>query len=84
MARAVTHTRKNSDGTIAGLGNPHEGWSVRPKQDAVRDIQAGVQYMVPWRDGPTMIQVVHGATGSYLRTDHDSTTRNNLLDLPNI
>lgn len=85
MTREVTHTRKASDGTIIGLGNPHQWWSVRLRQDAIRDINTGVvAYVVPWDDGPTEIEVIDGNTGPYLRTDHDNTTRNNLLDLPNI
>ncbi len=85
MARNVTHTRKATDGTILGLGNPQEWWSVRLKQNAVQDIDGGlVEYVVPWRDGSTHVRVVNGPTGAYLRTDRDHTTRNNLLDLPNI
>jgi len=38
---------------------------------------------VNWSNAPeTKIRVVAGSTGKYLRTDWDSTSRNNLDDLP--
>ncbi len=82
--RAVTTSRKDSDGDITAIGNPNESWSPRLKWDAIRDIENGVHtYYVPWKiPGRTEIRVVHGATGKYLRTDRDSTSKNNLDDLP--
>lgn len=58
-------------------------WSPRTKQDAIQDIENGIHtYYVPWTSGRTEIRVVQGSNGKYLRTDRDSTTKNNLDDLP--
>lgn len=83
--RPVTKTGKDRDGDITALCNPNYTWSPRYKADAIRDIELGLhRYYVPWRDGNnTLIRVVNGPTGKYLRTDRDNTTRNNLDDLPN-
>ena len=82
--RAVVQSKKNRDGDILALCTPGEYWSPRSKADAIWDIDSDVhQYYVPWNDGTrTQIRVVNGATGKYLRTDKDSTSRNNLDDLP--
>ena len=82
--RAVYASGKNSDGDITKLCNSGQPWSPRSKADAIRDIDNGThRYYVPWNDGKsTWIHVVNGPHGKYLRTDHDSTTRNNLDDLP--
>lgn len=81
--RAVRKTKKNSEGDIVALCNDAKVWSPRSKAKAIADIEdERHSYFVPWRDRRTEIRVVDGATGKYLRTDHDDTTRNNLLDLP--
>lgn len=82
--RSVTRTGKDRDGDIMKLCNSGGFWSPRSKWDAIRDIESGThRYYVPWPDGKhTLIRVVSGPTGKYLRTDRDSTTRNNLDDLP--
>ncbi len=82
--RPVTRTRKDDDGDITALCNPAQWWSPRFKWDAIRDIESGSHsYYVPWNDGQnTPIRVVNGPKGKYLRTDRDSTPRNNLDDLP--
>jgi len=81
--RAVTRSRKDSEGDITALGNPGQFWSPRSKAAVISDIESGgYYYYVPWNDGMnTEIRVVNGATGKYLRTDHDNTERNNLDDL---
>ncbi len=83
--RAIRKTGKDRDGDITSLCNAGDYWSPRNKADAIRDIDSGLhRYYVPWRDGqPTWIRVVNGPHGKYLRTDKDSTTKNNLDDLPN-
>ena len=82
--RAVHQARHDSDGDIVAIGAPNSDWSPRFKQDAIQDIESGThRYYVPWKNDPyTWIEVVYGPTGKYLRTDRDSTTRNNLDDLP--
>lgn len=82
--RYVRATRKDRDGDILALCNSLEIWSPRLKQDAIRDIESGLhRYFVQWPGTQrTEIKVVNGPNGKYLRTDRDSTTRNNLDDLP--
>lgn len=85
MAKRYVHkTGKNSQGDITKLCNDGQPWSPRQKADAISDIESGLhEYWVPWAQGPeTRIRVVNGPTGKYLRTDRDSTQRNNLDDLP--
>jgi hypothetical protein len=81
--RAVRKTGKDTQGDITKLCDGGQAWSPRSKADAIRDIESRVHtYHVPWTDGRTEIRVVQGATGKYLRTDRDSTPRNNLDELP--
>ena len=82
--RQVSRTGKDRDGDITSLCHTGEHWSPRLKRDAINDIEHGLhRYYVLWRGGPrTEIRVVNGATGKYLRTDADTTNRNNLDDLP--
>jgi hypothetical protein len=83
--RPVTHSRKDQYGDITALGNPNATWSVRSSSLIIGDIQTGTHsYYVPWQSGRTEIRVVRGPYGSYLRTDRDSTSRNNLDDLPGV
>lgn len=80
---SVTHTRKDRAGDILAIG-VKDSWSL-DKATAIRRIEAGTEgYYVPWPEGSTWIRVVNGATGKYLRTDRDSTSRNNLDDLPDL
>lgn len=82
--RQVTKTRKDRDGDILALCQDGAAWSPRSKADAIKDIDDKVHtYFVLWPGGlRTEVRVVEGAHGKYLRTDRDSTTRNNLDDLP--
>lgn len=81
--RAVNKTGKNNQGDITSLCYDGAYWSPRSKTGAIQDIESGAHtYHVPWTDGRTEIRVVPGASGKYLRTDRDSTQRNNLDDLP--
>ena len=79
----VTGTGKAQDGDITALcGN----WTPNnrvSKQDAIGHIEGGAtRYYTAIGQATTLVRVVNGATGKYLRTDSDNTTRNNLLDLP--
>ncbi len=82
--RYVNATGKNTQGDITKLCNAGQTWSPRTKADAIGDIDGGIhEYWVNWASSPeTRIRVVQGATGKYLRTDRDTTSRNNLDDLP--
>ncbi len=84
IERAVVQTGKDRDGDITALCYPGQPWSPRRKADAISDIETRLcTYYVPMKDGTkTIIRVVNGPTGKYLRTDWDSTSRNNLDDLP--
>jgi hypothetical protein len=82
--RYVTKTGKDRDGDITKLCQPGESWSPRQKADAISDIESGThEYWVSWTHSPeTKIRVVNSSNGKYLRTDRDTTSRNNLDDLP--
>lgn len=83
--RYVRGTGKDLNVNITKLCNDTDAWSPRLKADAIYDIEHGVhEYWVPWLNvAETQIKVVNGPTGKYLRTDRDTTARNNLDDLPN-
>jgi Protein of unknown function (DUF3892) len=83
--RYVRATGKDDQGDITRLCNAGEYWSPLPKADAISDIESGTHtYWVNWANYPeTQIRVVQGSSGKYLRTDRDTTSRNNLDDLPN-
>ncbi len=82
--RRVTKSRKESDGDITALCSEDQLWSPRFKNGAIQDIESGSHtYYVQQAGGPrTDIRVVAGPSGKYLRTDPDTTTANNLDDLP--
>lgn len=80
--REVRKTGKNR-GDITSLCNDGASWSPRSKADAIRDIESSTHtYYVLWESDRTEIGVVDDPDGKYLRTDRDSTDRNNLDDLP--
>jgi len=82
--RYVTRSGKDRDGDITKLCQPGADWSPRFKANAINDIESGLhEYWVNWTNSPeTKIRVVNGSSGKYLRTDRDTTSRNNLDDLP--
>ena len=81
--RRVTHSRKDQDGDITALCNQGAAWSPRLKAGAVADIESKThQYFVGVGSQEVDIHVVDGPTGKYLRTDPDTTSTNNLDDLP--
>lgn len=81
--RYVRATGKDKDGDITKLCNSGESWSPRMEGDAIKDIEDRThEYWVNWANSPeTQIKVVNGANGKYLRTDRDTTSKNNLDDL---
>jgi hypothetical protein len=81
--REVKQTGKDKDGDITALCNSGELWSPEKKDDAINDIENNIhKYYVFSFGARTYIHVVDGPNGKYLRTDPDSTTSNNLDDLP--
>jgi hypothetical protein len=81
--REVTRSRKDASGDITALCNPGEAWSPRLKAAAIADIESKTHsYYVLVGGRRVGVIVVSEKTGKYLRTSPDSTTRNNLDDLP--
>jgi hypothetical protein len=74
--RQVKATGKDDDGDISSLRG---GFGDVPISQAIREIESGsARYAV----GDSEVTVVNGPTGKYLRTTPDSTSSNNLDDLP--
>lgn len=69
---------------ISGLCNPGEDWQYRGLEDVADDIESGthVYLTAEGTAEPARIHVVHGQLGPYLRTDPDTSRKNNLEDLP--
>lgn len=83
--RRITHSGKDWKGNITAIGNPGQYWSPVLSAQAINDIESRTHtYYVQWPEKRTEIRVVDGNSGKYLRTDRDSTTRNNLDDLPDL
>jgi hypothetical protein len=80
--RRVRETGKDQ-GDITSLCNPGEQWSPRVKADAISDIESGShRYFVREEGDNAWVRVVDGPTGKYLRTTADSSSNNNLDNLP--
>ena len=79
--RRVTKTRKDRGGDIIKLDGP---WGTVSKAQAIRDIESGTNsyYVQQPNCGRSDVHVVKGATGKYLRSDPDSSSDNNLDNLP--
>ena len=82
--RPVRASKKDQDGDILALCNEGLAWSPRKNAEVINDIETKTHtYYVRWgSSGVTEIRVIDGPTGKYLRTDTDSTPKNNLDDLP--
>ena len=79
IAREVTATRKHR-GTITHLCNRSAFWSPVPVDQAIDEIESGtVRYFV--RNGNT-ITAIRVVGGTYLRSLPDSTSADNLDELP--
>ena len=82
--RRVKKTGKDNDGDITKLCNSDFNWSPRLKSDAINDIEKGHHtYYVHEDNHRTDVHVVEENGKKYLRTDKDSTSKNNLDNLPN-
>jgi hypothetical protein len=80
--RIVTSTGKDSDGDITSLCKSGATWSPRSKWGAISDIDGGtIEYRVNRDTGP-LVRVVEGSTGKYLRSTADSSSADNLDNLP--
>ncbi len=80
--RRVTRTGKDSDRDITALCG---SWGRTNKALAIIEIEAGVHkyYVQDGYSRRATVQVVHGRTGKYLRTDPNSSCSDNLDNLPN-
>ena len=82
--RKVTKSGKDSDGDITKLCNPGATWSPRSKSDAISDIENGTHKYYVQQPGTSRVDVhvVNGASGKFLRTTADTSSDNNLDNLP--
>ncbi len=74
--RQIKATGKDDDGDITSLKG---GFGEVPIRQAIREIEQGDARYVA---GDSELHVVNGPTGEYLRTAPDSSSSNNLDDLP--
>lgn len=80
--RQVRQTGRDR-GDITSLCNQGQSWSPRKKSDAISDIESGIhRYYVREEGDGAWVRVVNGPTGKYLRTTADSSSKNNLDNLP--
>jgi len=84
IERQVTGSDKDADGDITKLCNPNQYWSPCSKSDAIADIEGGtISYYVGSGRSKAYVQVVNDPVkGKYLRTTADSSSSNNLDNLP--
>lgn len=78
--RRVTHTGKDGDGDITSLCNPGEAWSPRSSAQAIDDINSGDHTYHVNEDGQKA--KIYVTADGHLQTQGDSTTANNLDNLP--
>ena len=83
--RRVTKTGKDSDGDITKLCNNSTTWSFEYKSNAIRHIENGTHtYYVNEAGYRSDVHVYKDGYGNkHLRTFADSTSKNNLDNLPN-
>jgi len=81
--RRVKKTGKNDDGDITSLCNSGEIWSPRSKSSVISDIENGTHTYYVNEDGSrTNVRVVEVSGKKHLRTTSDTTSKNNLGNLP--
>ena len=77
MSRNITRTVKDEEGDIIAIGG---AWGQEFVQVAIGQIESGEK---EYRIGDTGVHPVHRVDGvSYLRSDPDGNTGNNLDNLP--
>jgi hypothetical protein len=80
--RRVRKTGKNKEGDITSLCGP-EWWSPRLKAEAISDIEGGsYRYYVEEVAPKVYVQVINAGGTKHLRTTADTTSKNNLDNLP--
>ena len=80
--RRVTKTGKRDDDIVA-LCNPGSSWERVSKTQAIKDIEGNTNsYYVEEALPAVDVRVVNGSNGKYLRTTADSSSKNNLDNLP--
>ncbi|GEK46538.1 hypothetical protein HPA02_08210 [Bisbaumannia pacifica] len=82
--RRVTATGKDDDGDITKLCGGLGSWGSVSKSQAINEIERGdYTYYVQEEPGPrATVRVVGTYPNKYLRTDADSSSNNNLDNLP--
>lgn len=82
--RRVRATGKDRDGDITKLCGGVGSWGSVSKNQAINEIDRGDHtYYVEEAPGPrAIVRVVGSAPNKYLRTDADSSSKNNLDNLP--
>ena len=82
--RLVTQSGKDADGDITKLCNPGKYWSPVSKTEAISHIEQGLyRYYTEDSQGRAADVQVYKRDGvKHLRTDSDSSSANNLDNLP--
>ena len=81
--RRVLQTGKDAEGEILSLCNAGETWSPRLKADAIDDIETRqYRYYVEEAAPRVYVHALHSSNGKYLRTTAESSSANNLENLP--
>lgn len=81
--RRVTKTGKDADGDITSLCHPGMSWSPRKKREAIADIEDDIhRYYVNEAGYETDVRVITRGSKKHLQTSSDSTSKNNLDNLP--
>jgi len=80
--RRVTKSGKNGVGNITKLCSS-ESWAPRSKEDVIKDIEGGLHtYFVDAAGYETTVNVVNRNGTKHLQTTADTTSKNNLDNLP--
>jgi len=85
IERKITNIRKDKYGNIIDLCNPVEWWSPKNAAEVINDIEESFyKYYVVVDGQKVTIKVINGSAVKYLRTDPGKTTKNILVDLPEL
>jgi len=82
--RKVTHSRKDEDGDITHIGNLSATWNIISKAQAIKDIEnKDYRYYVNEAGYESEVYVYTKNGNKHIKTTSDSTSKNNLDNLPN-